>query len=367
MLRKVGGDEGQSLIQFAAVIFVLLAFVALALDAGNAFSYRRKLQNAADAAALAAARDICKGRTAAEASSTASKFLVKNGATPIGGGSSIEFDGATNNQVRINAKGTTETLFGDLLNADTIDIGASAKGACGAAKSACGLWPIAFDLALYEDVPCGKTMAIWDADQANQQVVCEIGGVRQNICKCYDCDSQDLNVDDFIAITDLSRGWMDFASPNDPLFEDTCKANGCGANELACRIRNDGGGRVVLPACIPGLRGVKASMKDDVNSRRGEIVRVPLYSSINCGSNGSCTGQEAESFYVTRFGCVTVEGWVELNLPVLPGMPKSYPKQIRTKTVMVTKNCSGNCTSLCGTTDGDDAAPWELRAASLIN
>jgi hypothetical protein len=265
----------------------------------------------------------------------------------------------------VDARNTTETLFGDLLNISTVGISASANSACGSAKSACGLWPIAFDLALYEDIPCGKTIAIWDADKDKQQVECKIGGVPQNICKCYDCDSQDIGVDDFIAMTDLSRGWMDFASKNDPIYEDSCKSNGCGASELACRIRNDGGGRVTLPACIAGLRGVKASMKDDVNSRKGDMVRIPLYSSINCGADSNCTGTEAESYYVTKFGCVTVDGWVDLDLPVLPGMPKSYDKRLKTKTVMVTKSCSNQCVDLCGTTAGDPGEPWELRAASL--
>lgn len=266
--QKLEGDKGQSLIQFALIIVVLFALVGLALDAGNAFSVRRKLQNAADAAALAAARDICLGKDANTAKATANDYLVKNGAlAAIGSQSTVDFSGANNSRVKVVAKGASDTLFGGLLDIGAVDVSASANSACGSAKSACGLWPIAFDLALYEDIPCGKTIAIWDADKSKQQVECKIGGVARNICDCYDCDSQDIGVDDFIAMTDLSRGWLDFASKTDPIYEDSCKSsNGCGASELACRIRDGGGGRITLPACIAGVRGVKASMKDDVNS-----------------------------------------------------------------------------------------------------
>ena len=71
MLRKwLVKEDGQSLIHFTLIIVMLLAFVSLAVDAGNVFSMRRKLQNAADAAALAAARELCLGHTTTEASTT---------------------------------------------------------------------------------------------------------------------------------------------------------------------------------------------------------------------------------------------------------------------------------------------------------
>jgi hypothetical protein len=45
-------------------------------------------------------------------------------------------------------------------------------------------------------------------------------------------------------------------------------------------------------------------------------------------------------------------------------MPKSY-KKIKTKTIMVTKNCSGDCTTECGSTDGSAPDPWEVKAVRL--
>lgn len=48
-------ESGQSLIVVAAIVLVLLALVALVVDVGNAYSQRRILQNAVDAAAMAGA------------------------------------------------------------------------------------------------------------------------------------------------------------------------------------------------------------------------------------------------------------------------------------------------------------------------
>lgn len=363
MLSKARSEEGQSLIQFALIITTLLLFVSLAVDMGNAYSVRRKLQNAADAAALAAAREICLGKTADEARSVANNLLVKNGVDSAKLSGAIKFSD-DNYHVAVTAEGQAQSIMGNLLDKNIFPVRATANSACGAAKSACGLWPVAFDLAVYKDAPCGKTLVLWDADNSGISPTCELGGKTRPICDCYDCDAADIGGDDGVIVTDVARGWMDFTDSQDPLYQDDCKDNGCGASELACRVRSDAGSRVVLPACIAGLRGVKASLKDDVNSRSGETVRVPLFDSINCGSTGNCSGKDASSYHITDFGCITVDEWRDITLNPKGGMPKSI-KQIKTKAILATKNCTGACMTFCGTTDGVKAEPWELKAASL--
>jgi len=102
MQRKISAaDGGQSLIQFTLIILVLMAFASLALDAGAGLATRRKLQNAADAAALAAARELCLGRDTETAKKTASTYLVNNGAMAIGAISSF---GARSNDTYITSK-----------------------------------------------------------------------------------------------------------------------------------------------------------------------------------------------------------------------------------------------------------------------
>jgi hypothetical protein len=345
----------------------LLAFVALAIDTGNALAIRRKLQNAADAAALAAAREICLGKTQAQAKTTAGSYLTKNGARPLGvigsNNSIITFTNG-NNRINVTAKGGGEPIFGSLIHIDDIEVSASANSACGSAKSACGLWPIIFSETLWNDIDCGKTIAVWDADNPNQQAQCVIGGKYEpNLCECYDCDFQNVGIDDFLVVSDVSRGWLDFPVTDDPLYPDVCKEAGSGASELKCTVANDFQGRIVLPKWITALNGVKASALKEVEDRVGDTVRIPLYTNLD--APGSDPVRDVDKFYVGKFGCAIVEG-VEKNatLNPLPGMPKSY-KKIKMTVVLVTKSCD-ICTTACGTTDGAPGEPWELRASNLV-
>lgn len=359
-------EHGQVLIQFALMFMAVLAFVALAVEAGNVYAERRLLQNAADASALAAARDLCLNRGEATALNSARTYLSRNGMSSVD--ISLSEISIENNRVTVTARRPAETLLARVLGWNEINVGATARSACGAAASACGLWPVALDYALYEGVQCGQSVVIWDADFDGTDAVCEIDGVPHDVCDCYDCDLDDDGSNDFVIVASIARGWMDFPEGafQQDIFFDSCDSNGCGTSELTCRLLNNYGGRMTLPACLPGLRGVKAGAKDEVNARAGETVNVPLFASINCAAGNHCTGKEAETFYVTRFGCVTVTGWVQnFTLNPKPGMPKTY-KKITSKAVLATKDCSGNCMTFCGTTTGQPAEPWELRAASLV-
>lgn len=51
---KASGQNGQSIVLFALMIFVFIGFLSLALDVGHAYAERRFMQNGADSGALAA-------------------------------------------------------------------------------------------------------------------------------------------------------------------------------------------------------------------------------------------------------------------------------------------------------------------------
>lgn len=365
LMRAFQREDGQSLVQFTVMFVALLAFMALAVDVGNAYLERRRMQNAADAAALAGAREMCLGQSAATIRAAANSYLIRNGMDA--GDVQTEDIEIVESSVIAHAHRQVTTMIAQLMGIVTIGVSADATASCTGANAACGLWPVAFDLSLYVDVPCGQPMVIWDADKDNQSVSCVIGGVPRDICECYDCDLDNNGSDDFAVITDMARGWMDFPSTNDPVYTDNCKSQGCGASELACRILNGSGGRITLPACIPGLRGIKAGVKDEVESRRGDVVQIALYSAINCATDSHCSGTEAESYYVTAFGCVSVGGWVQsFTLDPKPGM--TGLKRIKSKAIIAVKECnSGQCVSHCGVGNGAPAAPWELRAAGITN
>ena len=78
-LRRDRAESGQTLIMFALALVVLLGFVSITLDVGLAFLERRSLQNAVDAAALAAAQDLANGQSDEAAIAVALDYMNRNG------------------------------------------------------------------------------------------------------------------------------------------------------------------------------------------------------------------------------------------------------------------------------------------------
>ncbi len=63
MMKTIEREEsGQTLVYVALSLVTLLLFVALAIEAGHLYAERRRMQNAADAGALAGVRESCLGR-----------------------------------------------------------------------------------------------------------------------------------------------------------------------------------------------------------------------------------------------------------------------------------------------------------------
>jgi hypothetical protein len=79
------GSRGQVLVVFALALTALLAAAGLAFDIGRFYSERRFLQNAADAAALAAANALIRGESDSDAIAEARDVLNRNFAAPPNG------------------------------------------------------------------------------------------------------------------------------------------------------------------------------------------------------------------------------------------------------------------------------------------
>ena len=77
--QKDDREQGQSLVLFALMLTVMLGFVALTVDVGLAFLERRQMQNAVDAAALAAAQDLSFGQSNEIAEARAYDYMERNG------------------------------------------------------------------------------------------------------------------------------------------------------------------------------------------------------------------------------------------------------------------------------------------------
>lgn len=364
--RGVASDErGQVLVQVALTLIVLLISVGLAIDIGNAYGERRQMQNAADAAALAGARELCLGNSATVANAKAREYLLLN--EVLAGHIQVGDIQVIGNVVDVTARVTTDTFLVGLIGINTIDVTADAEAACGAATAACGLWPIAFSQSAWQEdvyaagVGCGRKFAVWADNNSAQALECDLdqdGVAGDDICDCYICEDDDGAP--FTIVDTEGRAWLDFSEAVEP-YTDSCTSPGCGASELACQLRNGAGARVEVPTCISGDNGVKAGVKDDVQSRAGDTVHIPLYSSLSCGT-ANCPG--GNTYEVTEFGCIEVIGW-EHNFELTPQDPALYNKA-KGKLVWAKVSCSGQCMTACGSTDGTPPEPWELKAVGLV-
>ena len=79
------GERGQVLVIFVMALIALMAAAGLAFDIGRFYMERRFLQNAADAAALAAANTLIAGKTQDEARTEAMTVLSRNFSIPPNG------------------------------------------------------------------------------------------------------------------------------------------------------------------------------------------------------------------------------------------------------------------------------------------
>lgn len=158
-----GNQRGGVALIFAASVFVLFGFGAMAVDVGSFFYEKRRLQTANDLAALAAASDLPRARAAAQASAGNNGFtaaaveLVEPGiykADPALGVAERFVPGptATANAVRIEMRSVTPMLLGRVLSAAPTGPPPSGTGAGGAIQaSVSGDVPIRSSAIAYQD------------------------------------------------------------------------------------------------------------------------------------------------------------------------------------------------------------------------
>jgi Flp pilus assembly protein TadG len=156
-------EGGQILVLGALMMFVLIGFLALVIDIGNAYAQRRMMQNAADAASIAAARHLATnvqaGASDAAIAGVVASYLAPNGgATYVPGAAMGAADGAwyvDSGGARIKAIGSggaapgfpagagvevvatkqVRTYFGGVIGQPTVAVRAGASAAYGNAAT----------------------------------------------------------------------------------------------------------------------------------------------------------------------------------------------------------------------------------------
>lgn len=136
MKRMKLSQSGQSIVLFALGLVALLAMAALLVDGGQTYMHRRQAQAAADAGALAGARELCVGDAAGARAMAINYAVNQNGATTAE--ATIEGD-----ELVVTAHIAQKSFFAQLIGRSAIDVQAQAASGCYSPGSASAL-PVAW-------------------------------------------------------------------------------------------------------------------------------------------------------------------------------------------------------------------------------
>lgn len=362
-------QRGQVLILVALAIFVLVGAVALAVDGGNLYAERRKMQNAADAGALAGANDICfNNGTPTTAQQAANLYASYNGAES----SDATVDDLT---VTVVVTEVVPTFFAGAIGFREVPVTARAAARCSGAVAAGGIWPLALRDHVYRDeLECGEYFYAFVAKvkgnpkDDEEDSYDEVSPIDCNICECA---LKLTGGDTAQYIAPGERGWLRLFQPPDP-YSDPCPKHNCGAEELRCWLEYAHPGPVRIGDCLPGKPGVTSSgekVVDDLGEeivegldRPGAVRNLVLYDGEVCTDTlGHCSGT---GYHVSGFGCVQIIEWTTADFLRKDGTNPACAKNM--SVVIARKLCGPICESETGVGGGESPPPEEVRSVSLV-
>jgi Flp pilus assembly protein TadG len=156
--EKIRGEHGYAMVMMALGFSMLLAFMGLAIDTGLVFQTKRKMQTAADSAAIAGTLDYLYNGSAASAKTAAQSASSANGYTDGTNGTVVTVNtpptaGPNAGNVKMTEVIVTQnvpTLFMRTVGINTINIGA--RGVAGT--------PIAGNVCIWVMAPSGASMSL---------------------------------------------------------------------------------------------------------------------------------------------------------------------------------------------------------------
>lgn len=256
-------SKGQMIPMFVIFLPVVLALVALILDGGMVMVNRRQAQAAADAGALAGARELCKHSTNATVISTAVNYAtVKNNA-------SSATATIANGQVDVNAHVITDSFFSRVFGQNKLD--AQAEAAAGCFQPASGFtlpvaWSCKAPIGGSDSPDCQLFELDWTTEM-KPLIALNNGGTTPVTIHNYGTVNSPWIFDkDYIEkylyiIVDSNKIPVDInpcRSPDNPSGSINCDINGDGVNEIIT-----GGNKSWLD--LNGGGGGASQLKDWVN------------------------------------------------------------------------------------------------------
>jgi hypothetical protein len=279
-------EKGQSLVVVTLMLVVFLGMLALILDGGNAYAQRRAAQTAADAGALAGAREICIDPPGDPYSRAWEYAVGRNHAT--------DADITINNgEVTVVARITFRTFFAAILGHPTMTASAVATAGCFSPGTGTGVLPIAWACrypvggVASDSEDCAikygedQIYIIMDSVSSSEDFYCQ-DPITHLPTGALDCDYNDDGINDLLAGGD--RSWLDLSG------------GGGGASDMSDWILNGFPGEINIHTWLGGQTGVANSVFQTAHSRVGDDVVIPVFNKY-CDQPGSLPQTSCPTLY----------------------------------------------------------------------
>lgn len=286
-LHSDRSERGQSLVIVTLLLIALIGMLAIVLDGGYAYLQRRIAQNAADAGALAGAREWCMTKNADQAVARALEYAVdRNGA--------VEADASVDSgEVTVNARIPFQTAFGRIFGQPEITAIAEAAAGCFVPGAATGALPVAWSCRPPAagwgsepikdcEIQYGKTYIIMDSPSTGSDVYCQDPPNSGEPPGSMDCDYDNDGADDIVA--GGNRSWLDL------------NGGGGGSNELANWILGGYGVELKTHTWFGGQTGVANNVFQAAATRVGQDLILPIFD-YYCDQSGALPSTMCPSLY----------------------------------------------------------------------
>ncbi len=288
--RKPNTERGQTLVVVALLMVGLLAATGLAIDGGTVFLERRRVQNAADAAAMAGAQDLVLGKVGtlerddADILDTVRQYAQVNGVPDpahnlvadyvdqdnavlgaVGGGTIPE--GATGISATVRIERATH--FMQLVGINTVPARAFSLAQTGPPGQVAGLRPFGIPVRVFEDLgESGGSVRIHFGNAGQ----CDPDDEANSVCYVF------WDTPEGVERSSAHRGWWNFnemCGPDDPA--EGCSSEG-GASDLKAWMEGGYRGLVNVGDRVCSKPGRNSSVV--MEAEVGDRFCIPVYSSI---------------------------------------------------------------------------------------
>jgi hypothetical protein len=274
--------KGQTIVLFVVALVGLVAMAALLLDGGNAYLSRRTAQAAADAGALAGARQWCLNHKTVDLLRTEDVVPIVNANHAVL--TSNADVSIVANQVVVRAHVIQNSYFAQVLGVAQADVTAEAAAGCYAPGSAEGVLPVGWacrnPLFGSESPDCDVKMLDWTTEfeplLTGSPSTVAIEGVSVPVATPYNFDKNFLPQ-------------LYILMDSDKTIAETCIVPG-GPGTMDCDLNNDGkidilGGGDTSWLDLDGKGGGSADLVDWVNGTKIPKIRAHTWLGGKSGVN----------------------------------------------------------------------------------